>query len=250
MWADVVDLRDFYETDLGQAARQMVHDAVIGLWPDVKGDQILGLGYAVPYLESLREQADRVMAFMPAQQGVLHWPEQGPNAVCLVEETSLPLPDSSVDRILLVHGLESSEALRGMMEEVWRVLTGDGRLLVVAPNRRGIWCRSDRSPFGWGQPYGLQQLNRLLRGYGFVPCNSARALYLPPVRSSALLRSAAAWEAAGARWFPRFSGVVLAEARKQVWAASASKSARARGRRPVVVPVQGVVARSRNKPVI
>lgn len=235
MWADVVDLRDFYETEMGQVARQMVARAMRTLWSDVSGDKVLGLGYATPYLSQFQGEAEQVFAFMPAQQGVVHWPPDGVNAVALVEEHALPLPDASVDRLLVMHGLESTEALRGLMEEVWRVLSGDGRLLIVAPNRRGVWSRSDRSPFGWGQPYGLQQLNKLLRGYGFLPTNSARALYLPPTRSKTLLKSAAAWERAGARWFPRFSGVVLAEARKQVWAASALRPARSR--RPVVVPL-------------
>lgn len=235
MWADVVDLRDFYETEMGQIAEAMVRRSIRGLWPDLSKCRVAGLGYAVPYLEQFREESAQVMALMPAQQGVLHWPAEGPGAVALVEETALPLPDSSVDRLLLVHGLESSEALRALMEEIWRVLAGDGRLLVVAPNRRGVWSRSDSSPFGWGQPYGLQQLNRLLRGYGFVPTASDRALYLPPIRSRTLMKSAEAWERLGARWLTRFSGVVLAEARKQVWAASTVRPARSR--RPVVVPI-------------
>ncbi len=238
MWADVVDLRDFYETEMGRIAEAMVRRSLRELWPDLSGCRLAGLGYAVPYLEQFRPEAAQVMALMPAQQGVLHWPPEGPSAVTLVEETALPLPDSSVDRLLLVHGLESSEALRAMMEEIWRVLAGDGRLLIVAPNRRGLWSRSDSSPFGWGQPYGLQQLNRMLRGYGFVPTASARALYMPPLKSRTLMRRADTWERLGARWFNRFSGVVLAEARKQVWAASTIRPARSR--RPVVVPIPRV----------
>ncbi len=235
MWADVVDLRDFYETEMGQVAHRMVSRGLRQLWPDLTGKSLVGLGFAPPYLTPFVGEAERVAAFMPAQQGVLHWPADAPGGACLVEETALPLPDASVDRLLLVHGLESSEALRAMMEEIWRVLAGDGRLLVVTPNRRGLWSRSDRSPFGWGQPYGLQQLNGLLRGYGFVPTASARVLYIPPVRSGKLLLSAETWENLGARWFTRFSGVVLAEARKQVWAPSSLRSTRSR--RPVVVPV-------------
>ena len=50
-----------------------------------------------------------------------------------------------------------------MFKEIWRVLAGGGRLLVVAPNRRGIWARLDGTPFGSGQPNTMSQLSRLLR---------------------------------------------------------------------------------------
>jgi SAM-dependent methyltransferase len=180
---------------------------------------------------------------MPAGQGVLHWPPEGPGAVTLVEETLLPLPDYSVDRVLLVHGLESSEYLRDMLHEIWRVLTGDGRLLVVVPNRRGIWARFDRTPFGWGHPYSRAQLSRVLRDTLFTPTRSERALYIPPTRWRWLLRSAFAWERLGQRWFPTFSGVIMIEAGKQLYAASPVRERPRRGR-PVVVSMPHVVRRT------
>ncbi len=234
MWNDVVDLRDFYDTQLGQVARHMIRRQVRAVWPDLRGQSLLGLGYATPYLQQFRGEAERVIALMPASQGVLHWPREGPGAVSLVDETELPLPDYSIDRVLLVHGLESSEYLRDMLGEIWRVLTGNGRLLVVTPNRRGIWARSDRTPFGWGRPYSGAQLSRTLRENMFTPTRTERALFIPPIRLRALLRSAPAWERIGVRFFPRFSGVIMIEAGKQVYAATAV-SERKRLRRPVLV---------------
>lgn len=213
----------------------MVRRAVRSIWPDVSGQRLLGLGFANPYLRQFKGEAERVLAFMPSSQGVMHWPPEGPGLVSLVEETELPLPDYSVDRVLLVHGLENADSFRGLLREIWRVLTGDGRLLVVAPNRRGIWARLDRTPLGWGHPYSQAQLSRLLRDNMFTPTRSARALYLPPTRSRALLRSAPAWERMGHRFFPTFSGVVLLEAGKQLFAPSV-QPARPRLRRPLVVP--------------
>src|SRR5690606_4145062 len=124
-----VDLREFYETRRGQVARYMVRRAVRSVWPDVRGERLLGLGFATPYLRQFMGEAERVLAFMPASQGVMHWPHEGPGLVSLVEETDLPLPDYSVDRVLLVHGLENADSLRGQLREIWRVLTGNGRIL-------------------------------------------------------------------------------------------------------------------------
>ena len=234
MWHDVVDLRDFYETRLGAMARRMIRRGVRSMWPDVKGQRVLGLGYATPYLRQFLTEAERTLAFMPASKGVLHWPSEGRGLTALVDEAELPLPDLSVDRVLLVHGLESSEYQRDMLREAWRVLTGEGRLLIVAPNRGGIWARLERTPLGWGQPYSAAQLSRLLRDNMFTPTRSSRALYIPPLRTRALLRSAPAWERIGSRWFPTFGGVVLVEAGKQLYASNL-QAERKRFRRPIVV---------------
>jgi len=235
MWHDVVDLRDFYETRLGAVTRRVVRREVRALWPDVAGQRILGLGYATPYLRQFLAEAERVLAFMPSSKGVVHWPPDARGLTTLVDEAELPRPDFSIDRVLLVHGLESSEVLRDMLREVWRVLTGDGRLLVVAPNRSGIWARLDRTPLGWGEPYSTGQLSRLLRDNMFTPTRSSRALYVPPLRSQAFLRSAPVWERIGSRWFPTFGGVVAVEAGKQLYAATL-QAERKRFRRPIVVP--------------
>jgi SAM-dependent methyltransferase len=235
MWQDVVDLRDFYDTQLGDMTRRMVRRAIRSLWPSVAGQSVLGLGYATPYLRQFVPEAERVLAFMPATQGVVHWPPDGRGLTALIDETELPLPDCSLDRVLLVHAIENGEYQRDMLREIWRVLTGDGRLMVVAPNRRGIWARLERTPLGWGHPYSKAQLSRLLRDNMFTPTRSARALFMPPTRSRTLLRSAPAWERIGSRWFPTISGVVVLEAGKQLYASSL-RPARRRFARPIVVP--------------
>jgi SAM-dependent methyltransferase len=229
MWNDAIDLRDFYRTNLGKHVRRIVRGRLRAVWDNVSGLNLLGLGYAVPYLLPFREEAQRTIAIMPAQQGVLHWPAEGAGLVALADETELPLPDVSIDRVLLVHGLECSEQLRPMLREVWRVLADGGRLLVVVPNRRGIWARLDRTPFGTGHPYTPSQMNRLLRDTLFTPIRSEAALFVPPTHSRMVMASAPAWEGVGARWFPAVSGVLLVEAGKQIYAATADpKPARRR----------------------
>jgi SAM-dependent methyltransferase len=218
MWMDVVDLRDFYATSLGRVARRMIGRRLRALWPDVRGMNVLGLGYATPFLGAFRSEAQRVLALMPAAQGVLHWPSDAPNLTTLAEETSLPLADRAIDRVLLVHALECAEHTRPMMREIWRVLADSGRLIVIVPNRRGLWARFERTPFGHGRPYTPHQLSRGLRDTMFTPYQLATALYVPPIRSRMVLSSAGAWEEIGQRWFTSFAGVVMIEASKQIFA--------------------------------
>lgn len=236
MSGDVVDLRDFYDSRLGQVARRLIRGRIRAVWPDVRGMRVLGLGYATPFLRAFGTEAERLIAVMPASQGVIPWPPEGPGLVALADELELPLADRSIDRVLIVHCLESTEQVRGLMRELWRVMADGGRLLAVVPNRSGIWARLERTPFGQGQPYSRDQINRLLRDTMFMPLGSTHALFVPPVSSRLVLRSAAAWENLGQRWFPRFSGVVMVEAAKQLYAASPTRERVAEGRGYMVLP--------------
>jgi len=235
MWTDAIDLRDFYATSLGGVARRMIRRHIRALWPEVKGLNVLGVGYVTPFLNPFRNEATRVLAAMPASQGVLPWPLEGDGLTTLADEVELPFPDLSMDRILLVHALECAEQVRPMMREVWRVLSDSGRLLIVVPNRRGLWARFERTPFGHGLPYTPGQISRLLRETMFTPLRPSGALFVPPTRSRMVLSSALAWEELGQRWFPAFSGVATMEATKQIYAADARPVA-SRRRNYVAVP--------------
>ena len=235
MRPDVIDLREFYATRLGQVARKLLRRRIRQLWPDVGGMDLLALGYPSPYLRQFQGEARRVLAFMPAPQGVHRWPLRDRNQVALVDEMELPLPDASVDRVLLIHSLENAEQVAPLLREVWRVLASGGRLLVIVPNRRGIWARMERTPFGQGHPYSPGQLSRLMRDNLFLPSERAAALYMPPVTSHMLLGAAGAVENLGQRWGHAFAGVLLMEADKQIYAVSARQTLRRR--RPIALPL-------------
>src|SRR6202163_2756840 len=222
MASDVVDLRDFYRGALGQVARRMIRRAIRRVWSDLHGMRLLRIGYATPFLSALSGDTERTIAVMPATLGVLRWAPEGGNLVSLAEEGELPFADYSIDRVVLVHAIETSDEVRAMLKEIWRVLAGGGRVLVVAPNRRGIWARLDRTPFGSGRPYTMSQLSQLLRDEQFTPVGSDTALFIPPATSRMMLRPAPAWERSGRRWSPTFAGVLLVEATKQIYAKPAA----------------------------
>ena len=244
MFHDVIELRDFYASRTGEVARQLIRRQVRTLWPDLRDQRVLGVGYATPFLNQFKDEAERVIAFMPAAQGVLRWPEGSLSAVALAEHTAWPLPDYSIDRVLLVHALEHAEDLRDLMHEAWRVLMGDGRLLVVTPNRRGLWAHSERTPFGHGHPYSANQLTKLLRDQMFLPMQTRHALFVPPVRSRTLLGSAPAIERIGLRYVGALGGVVMIEASKRIYAAN-KPAERMPTRSRVVVPFPQVAGRPR-----
>ncbi len=221
MQPDVVELQHFYDGHLGNMVRHMIRRRIRAAWPSTQGMRVLGLGYATPYLRQFRDEAERVAAFMLAGQGVHHWPSGPGGRVALVDDTELPLEDAMVDRVLVVHALEHAGHAQTMLQEAWRVLAADGRLLMVVPNRRGIWARFERTPFGAGRPYSARQIEKLLRSCRFNPLRTQGALYFPPSRRPVFLKAAGAFE----KLLPRikvnaFAGALLIEASKQVYAIS------------------------------
>ena len=217
MAIDVVDLRAFYETALGEVAQRLVSRQLRARWGDHSGLRILGLGYATPFLSDFREKAQRVLAFMPATQGVVHWPLTGRSATALVEASMTPLPDASMDRILLVHALEIDEHPQDLLDEIWRILAPGGKVLVIAPSRTGLWARVDTTPFGYGHPYSRGQLQTLLQESQFLPVFWGEALYVPPFQRTTLLKSAPAFERIAGRFSLPGGGVHLVEATKQLY---------------------------------
>ncbi|WP_416897431.1 MAG: class I SAM-dependent methyltransferase [Minwuia sp.] len=231
MWRpDIVDLNQFYQGHLGQVARRHLTQDIRETWPDLTGQRVLGIGFATPYLRPFMNEAERVAAIMPANQGVRFWPREGPNRVALADELELPLPDQSFDRILVVHALETSESARPMLREIWRVLNAGGSALFITPNRRGLWSRAEATPFGHGHPYSSGQLTRLLQSSMFQPERVRGGLHMPPVPWRPVLRANRLLERMGSRLWPGFSGVIMVEAQKQIYAATPSRE-KARGRR-------------------
>ena len=237
MSTDVTDLRSFYASPLGHVARRFIGRTVLRFWGDVAGTRLIGIGYAVPYLTLLKDRAERTLAFMPATQGVVNWTAAGGSASALVDPLLLPLDDASVDRVLLVHALESSESAEDLLAECWRVLAPGGRLLLIVPNRRGLWARMDGTPFGHGRPFSRSQLEKLMRAALFDPENWAEALYTPPLQRPSVLRSAAMWEKAGAGLGLPFSGVHVIDATKQFYRRAPAKNRRAFALRQMLTPL-------------
>ena len=217
---DVRDLTAFYHTPLGRMARRAILSEIQDIWPNLRNYRLLGYGFALPYLRAFAG-TERTIAALPAAMGPIGenfgWPD-GKNAALLCEEDALPFPDMFFDRILIVHGLESSEGLRALLRQIWRVLAPEGRILLVAPNRASLWAQVQRSPFGHGRPFSKMELEGLLTEGQFESTRWSRALYAPPFET--VIRSGAGWEKVGSRLFSGIGGVHVVEAAKSLYAAA------------------------------
>lgn len=224
MYRSIYDLKDFYASPSGQMVKRVIGNQIRAWWNDVKAMRVVGIGYAQPYLNAFLPEAERVIAINPAGKGIYPWPDEQQNLAALAEESELPIESNSVDRVLMVHALENAELLRSNLQEVWRILKSNGRLIVVTPNRRGFWARAEWSPFGQGTPYSRDQLRFFLRDNLFVYEQSCSALYTPPLRWDIIRQSSDTCEKILPYILPGMGGVHIVEASKQLYSGIAIPS--------------------------
>ena len=226
MHQDVIDLRAFYyRTKLGRIAQRVLQNKLRELWPDTPQLTVAGYGFASPLLRPFLSDARRVMSLMPGQQGVMPWPGGEANLAALVEETDWPLAAGFIDRLIVVHGLETCESADALLNEIHRVLAPGGHVIFIVPNRTGIWARRDATPFGHGRPYSFGQVQNLLRQHRFLPERHAAALYTPPSQRRFWLRTNRIWEGLGQKLdLQVMAGALIVEATKQVYATPKSGS--------------------------
>ena len=218
MHLDVQDLRNFYyRSTLGRAAQTSMRAKLLELWPEAKGQTVVGFGFAIPVLRPYLKDARRVIALMPAPQGVMPWPATLPNVSVLSEEVIWPIETGHVDKLVVMHGLETSEQPSALLEECARVLGPGGKVVFVVPNRAGLWSRSDRTPYGFGRPYTLGQLEGQLKKHGFLPERHSAALYRMPSDRRFWLKAGALFEKVGRR-LPTViaGGAFVVEASKRI----------------------------------
>ena len=223
MRQNVRDLETFYASRLGRAANNMVLRRLSTIWPDLTGRDVLGYGYCYPYLTPYLTDAKRVVQAMPGSMGALA--QRSPRGVmtCLTETTALPFEDGQFDNVLVAHGVEEVVMVPELLQELWRITRPEGKVIVIAPNRTGLWARSDRSPFGAGRPFSRAQLRSVLKDARFIPTVWSGALYIPPWRIMCGKTILNVTESFGETVWPGFSGLVLVEALKRLYAEPSGK---------------------------
>jgi SAM-dependent methyltransferase len=225
------DLASFYQQPLGKQVRRLLTHRIRARWRDVRGMTVMGLGFSMPYLGGFGDAA-RLGALVPTDRCSAQWPSTGGIRTVLVDDDALPLPDSSVDRLLAIHALEFADNRRLTLREIWRVLSPEGRVLMVLPNRRGFWANRDVTPFGHGEPYSRGQIERLLDDSMFTVEHCAFALAMPPISGIGPANLRLPWgmtlplqlpwrpgpglERLGCTLWPELAGVVIIEASKRV----------------------------------
>ncbi|HQT88580.1 MAG TPA: methyltransferase domain-containing protein [Acidiphilium sp.] len=234
MSPDGPNFDDFYRAPLGAITASLLRAQLRQIWPHLTGQTLLGLGHTDPYHDLWHPNTARNLAILPHIPTTPRRPHTAMR--CIAETDYLPLPDLSIDRILMIHGLEHAESARRLLRELWRVLRHDGRMIVVVPNRASPWAYLQRTPFGSGQPYTAAQLGRLLASMMFQVETRGSALFIPPLHNRPRARNAVSIERLGQRFAPQAGGAILIEATKNIAAPIGPVAATQRVSSPASAP--------------
>ena len=90
-------------TDWAELSSGIIRHELRRMWPDVRGQRVLGIGFPTPYLGIFREEGRAgYRCDASGVRGVMHWPVGERGLTMLNDDADLPLPDLSVDRVLLI----------------------------------------------------------------------------------------------------------------------------------------------------
>ena len=186
-------------------------------------ENIVGYGYPIPYLDNLIKKNSNYLCLMPKNQGALSWP-CNKNKTITIEQTEWPLESEVSDIVMIVHGLENCDNPSKLLEEAWRVLVPEGHLFIVVPNRTGFWARSELTPFGFGRPYSISQLSKILVENKFKILSANAALFMPPTKKKLLFNSFKFIDQITAKYASKvMGGVFVILAKKQIHIANTIK---------------------------
>ena len=186
-------------------------------------ENIVGYGYPIPYLDNLIKTNSNYLCLMPKNQGALNWPSKK-NKTIMVEQTEWPLESEISDIAMIVHGLENCDNPSKLLEEAWRVLVPEGHLFIIVPNRTGFWARSDLTPFGFGRPYSISQLSKILVENKFKILNTSATLLMPPTKKKMLFNSFKFVDQITLKYASKvMGGVLVILAKKQIHIANTIK---------------------------
>jgi len=206
------DAAAFYESRTGVRTATLLNRRLHAILPDLRARRLLGIGYPGPYLPANAGYAVSGRLQHPQTQRAFPRTLQD----CLVDSGRLPFDDLSMDTVLAVHGLEFTRSAPDFLRAIWKVMTDDGQLILVVPNRSGYWAHTDATPFGHGTPFSTAQLTRLLEQGLFCIEQHTGALMAPPALLSRM--SGTLPERVGKITHYPCAGVHIVVARKNVYA--------------------------------
>lgn len=199
------ELARFYKTPIGNVLSDQISLALKQSLGDVTGKKILVLG---PKLIGMTE--------IEQSCGEIHYKA--------VKDTSIfPFSDDSFHIVIVLHSLEFATHIKGLLREVWRVTVAEGSAVFLAPNRLGWLARSDKTPFGYGQPFTKQQFKYLLTENSFHIQTVSEVLCMPVWSLTQNPKTIKALDNIGQFLWPQFCGAYLIAAKKSVFAIEPTK---------------------------
>ena len=217
MFLDISAFDEFYASPLGRATSVAIETGLKELWPSLRGQHCLGVGYPFPCLELFQNGTASEAAITPARLGARAWGDDERNCTAMASLQSLPLASAAYDRIFMMHALDFTRDRDAFLKEIERIMAPGGEIALVVANRVAGWARSENTPFGQGEPFSRTQIIRLIEGAGFTPVRTRSLLHFPPSTGLVSKGWAKKIDKIGSRLWPGLGGIsIIIAQRKQL----------------------------------
>lgn len=220
MHSNIDELHQFYQSKLGQLVINSITNRISEDWQSRPNSQIIGLGYASPFLDRFDTAENQIVNLLPEEIGCEKWPQNRPGQTVVADENNLPFADNSFDRVLCVHAIEGAQNPRKFLRDLWRVTKDEGTVAFFVTNRRSAWAQWDITPFGHSRPYSKKQITKLLDDAMFEVISAKGLLTFPPFAIGLSPKNAERWEIVGSRLWPAIGGIIMVIAKKRLFGGS------------------------------
>lgn len=179
MKIDLRKIEEFYKTDLGQYVEDIVGQSLSKILSShvLKKTTCICSGGASRYASLLTRHVKRLSFQFYNKQDCYPTKSEGHNIV--TDRLYWPYRAEDSDFVIMIHDLEFAENPECYLREAWRVLKGEGHLIMIFPNRSGSWAKYDNNPFGHGYPYTIDQMKKLLSKAHFAVDTYEGHLFFP-----------------------------------------------------------------------
>lgn len=218
MYQDYSEFEKFYRSDLGKSLKYLV-SLKLKKHIYVYEKEIIGFfGYGNPYLDLIPNKNNKIFNFSSEKIGI------GKNLInkdyvnILFDEEKLPIEDNFFDHILVIHYLENVNNLKKNLRELWRVLSPEGTIYIILPNKKSSWNHSLNSPFSSGFGFSKNKIHHMFEDNFFETLFIERLIYFPPWNLSLIQKNKFLFEKVGSYFWKFFNGVYICAAKKRLYA--------------------------------
>lgn len=186
MRINLAKIDNFYKSRLGIYVQKQLVSSLSTMLESAgqKSKTCILSAASFPYMHAVDEMK---RCTLQAYHDQTIWPEQGQGHYVMTDRTHWPYRAEDADFVVLFHDIEFAEDADVYLREAWRVLKGEGRLIILFPNRSGKWARYDNTPFGLGYPFTLEQMEKLLSSAHFTIDKVERKLFYGPYAPQSLI---------------------------------------------------------------